>query len=47
MTTDRKRGWWEEHREILPPKLPDLAEIGHTVLCSSTPKRNSPSTASS
>ncbi|MFJ9677716.1 Scr1 family TA system antitoxin-like transcriptional regulator [Streptomyces sp. NPDC101194] len=29
MTTDRKRGWWEEYREILPPKLLDLAEIEH------------------
>lgn len=29
MTGDRKRGWWEEYREILPPKLLDLAEIEH------------------
>ncbi|MFG2600334.1 Scr1 family TA system antitoxin-like transcriptional regulator [Streptomyces sp. NPDC048462] len=29
MTTDRKRGWWEEYREILPPRLLDLAEIEH------------------
>ncbi|MCM2412733.1 Scr1 family TA system antitoxin-like transcriptional regulator [Streptomyces sp. RKAG290] len=29
MTTDRRRGWWEEYREILPPKLLDLAEIEH------------------
>jgi transcriptional regulator with XRE-family HTH domain len=29
MTADRKRGWWEEYREILPPKLLDLAEIEH------------------
>ncbi|MFB4423004.1 Scr1 family TA system antitoxin-like transcriptional regulator [Streptomyces sp. QL37] len=29
MTGERKRGWWEEYREILPPKLLDLAEIEH------------------
>ncbi|MEV2247665.1 helix-turn-helix transcriptional regulator [Streptomyces sp. NPDC049970] len=29
MTGDRRRGWWEEYREILPPKLLDLAEIEH------------------
>ncbi|MGW1818887.1 helix-turn-helix domain-containing protein [Streptomyces sp. NPDC002125] len=29
MTSDRTRGWWEEYREILPPKLLDLAEIEH------------------
>ncbi|MFD4941734.1 Scr1 family TA system antitoxin-like transcriptional regulator [Streptomyces sp. NPDC058409] len=29
MTSDRRRGWWEEYREILPPKLLDLAEIEH------------------
>ncbi|HWU12342.1 MAG TPA: helix-turn-helix transcriptional regulator [Streptomyces sp.] len=29
MTGDRKRGWWEEYRDILPPKLLDLAEIEH------------------
>lgn len=29
MTAERKRGWWEEYREILPPKLLDLAEIEH------------------
>lgn len=29
MTGERKRGWWEEYREILPPKLIDLAEIEH------------------
>ncbi|MFD3495421.1 Scr1 family TA system antitoxin-like transcriptional regulator [Streptomyces sp. NPDC058690] len=27
MTGDRRRGWWEEYRDILPPKLLDLAEI--------------------
>lgn len=29
MTSNRRRGWWEEYREILPPKLLDLAEIEH------------------
>ncbi|MEU1486181.1 Scr1 family TA system antitoxin-like transcriptional regulator [Streptomyces sp. NPDC005752] len=29
MTGDRRRGWWEEYREILPSKLLDLAEIEH------------------
>ncbi|MER5555647.1 helix-turn-helix transcriptional regulator [Streptomyces sp. NPDC002793] len=29
MTGERKRGWWEEYREILPTKLLDLAEIEH------------------
>ncbi|MGW2385161.1 helix-turn-helix domain-containing protein [Streptomyces sp. NPDC001658] len=35
MTGDRKRGWWEEYREILPPALLDLAEVEHhaTQLC--------------
>ncbi|WP_326753530.1 helix-turn-helix domain-containing protein [Streptomyces hirsutus] len=27
MTGDRKRGWWEEYREILPAGLLDLAEL--------------------
>ncbi|MFI7410361.1 helix-turn-helix domain-containing protein [Streptomyces sp. NPDC049627] len=27
MTPDRKRGWWEEYREILPTGLLDLAEL--------------------
>ncbi|MDH2392739.1 helix-turn-helix transcriptional regulator [Streptomyces sp. HNM0663] len=27
MTGDRKRGWWEEYREILAPSLLDLAEL--------------------
>jgi transcriptional regulator with XRE-family HTH domain len=27
MTGDRKRGWWEEYREILPAPLLDLAEL--------------------
>jgi transcriptional regulator with XRE-family HTH domain len=27
MTGERKRGWWEEYREILPAGLLDLAEI--------------------
>ncbi|MEU9986387.1 helix-turn-helix transcriptional regulator [Streptomyces sp. NPDC007971] len=32
---DRKRGWWEEYREILPGSLLDLAEVEHhaTHLC--------------
>ncbi|MGW7623118.1 helix-turn-helix domain-containing protein [Streptomyces antimycoticus] len=29
MTTPRKRGWWEEYREILPTGLLDLAELEH------------------
>ena len=29
MTGDRKRGWWEEYREILPASLLDLAELEH------------------
>ncbi|MFG2125754.1 helix-turn-helix domain-containing protein [Streptomyces sp. NPDC048710] len=29
MTGDRKRGWWEEYREILPSGLLDLAEVEH------------------
>ncbi|MFI9823830.1 helix-turn-helix domain-containing protein [Streptomyces sp. NPDC052013] len=29
MTSDRKRGWWEEYREILPTALLDLAEVEH------------------
>jgi transcriptional regulator with XRE-family HTH domain len=29
MTGDRKRGWWEEYREILPAALLDLAELEH------------------
>lgn len=35
MTGDRKRGWWEEYREILPAGLLDLAEVEHhaTYLC--------------
>ncbi|MFE0174389.1 helix-turn-helix domain-containing protein [Streptomyces sp. NPDC059002] len=35
MTGDRKRGWWEEYREILPAGLLDLAEVEHhaTHLC--------------
>ncbi|WP_405480088.1 helix-turn-helix domain-containing protein [Streptomyces sp. NBC_00009] len=27
MTGDRKRGWWEEYRDILPGTLLDLAEL--------------------
>jgi transcriptional regulator with XRE-family HTH domain len=29
MAADRKRGWWEEYREILPAGLRDLAEMEH------------------
>jgi transcriptional regulator with XRE-family HTH domain len=29
MTGDRKRGWWEEYREILSSGLLDLAELEH------------------
>ncbi|GAA4010841.1 helix-turn-helix transcriptional regulator [Streptomyces marokkonensis] len=29
MTGERRRGWWEEYREILPPGLLDLAELEH------------------
>lgn len=27
MSSDRKRGWWEEYREILPAALLDLSEL--------------------
>jgi transcriptional regulator with XRE-family HTH domain len=29
MTGERGKGWWEEYRQILPPKLIELAEIEH------------------
>jgi transcriptional regulator with XRE-family HTH domain len=29
MSEDRKRGWWQEYREILPTGLMDLAELEH------------------
>ncbi|MBB5937978.1 helix-turn-helix domain-containing protein [Streptomyces zagrosensis] len=29
MTGERKRGWWEEYRGVLPPGLLDLAELEH------------------
>ena len=29
MTGERKRGWWEEYRDILPAPLLDLAELEH------------------
>lgn len=29
MASGRKRGWWEEYREILPAALLDLAELEH------------------
>ncbi|WP_405907847.1 helix-turn-helix transcriptional regulator [Streptomyces sp. NBC_00828] len=31
MVADRKRGWWEEYREILPSSLLDLAELEHNA----------------
>ncbi|MFJ9968486.1 hypothetical protein [Streptomyces avermitilis] len=27
MTGDRRRGWWEEYRDMLPSNLLDLAEV--------------------
>ncbi|WBO69300.1 DUF5753 domain-containing protein [Streptomyces camelliae] len=29
MTGERRRGWWEEYRDILPSRLLDLAELEH------------------
>jgi transcriptional regulator with XRE-family HTH domain len=29
MAADRTRGWWEEYRDTLPPRLLDLAEMEH------------------
>ncbi|MFJ5301521.1 helix-turn-helix domain-containing protein [Streptomyces sp. NPDC088350] len=29
MAADRTRGWWEEYRDALPPRLLDLAELEH------------------
>ncbi|MEH6377910.1 helix-turn-helix transcriptional regulator [Streptomyces sp. KLMMK] len=29
MTGERKRGWWEEYRELLPATLIDLTELEH------------------
>ncbi|WP_225098104.1 helix-turn-helix transcriptional regulator [Streptomyces sp. CoH27] len=29
MTSERKRGWWEQYREVLPNALLDLAELEH------------------
>lgn len=29
MANDRTRGWWEQHRELLPSSLLDLAELEH------------------
>ncbi|MFG2474282.1 helix-turn-helix domain-containing protein [Streptomyces fagopyri] len=29
MAADRTRGWWEEYRESLPPRLLDLSEMEH------------------
>ncbi|MEU7471446.1 helix-turn-helix transcriptional regulator [Streptomyces sp. NPDC044984] len=33
MAADRKRGWWEEYREILPAALLNLAEVEHHATC--------------
>lgn len=32
MAVQRRRGWWEEYREILPTGLLDLAELEHHAL---------------
>ncbi|PLW71275.1 helix-turn-helix domain-containing protein [Streptomyces sp. SCUT-3] len=32
MTGDRKKGWWEEYREVLSTRLLDLAELEHHAL---------------
>ncbi|MGW2883805.1 helix-turn-helix domain-containing protein [Streptomyces griseoruber] len=29
MAAERTRGWWEEYRDTLPPRLLDLAELEH------------------
>ncbi|MFI7500300.1 helix-turn-helix domain-containing protein [Streptomyces sp. NPDC049687] len=29
MAADRTRGWWEEYRDTLPPRLLDLSELEH------------------
>lgn len=29
MATHRERGWWEEYRDVLPPRFLDLAEMEH------------------
>ncbi|MFE2301559.1 helix-turn-helix domain-containing protein [Streptomyces sp. NPDC059445] len=29
MTGERRRGWWEEYREILSPRMLDLTEVEH------------------
>ncbi|WP_327354016.1 helix-turn-helix domain-containing protein [Streptomyces sp. NBC_01304] len=29
MASDRKRGWWEEYRDTLSPRMLDLAEMEH------------------
>lgn len=41
MTGERKRGWWEEYRELLSHPLLDLAELEHHAqsLCDSTTAR--------
>lgn len=32
MTGERRRGWWEEYREVLPTGLLDLAELEHHAI---------------
>ncbi len=32
MAADRTRGWWEEYRDSLPPRLLDLAEMEHHAI---------------
>ncbi|MGW7612546.1 DUF5753 domain-containing protein [Streptomyces sp. NPDC054766] len=29
MTGERRRGWWEEYREVLSPRMLDLTEVEH------------------
>ncbi|WP_329546171.1 helix-turn-helix transcriptional regulator [Streptomyces sp. NBC_01356] len=29
MASDRDKGWWEEYRDVLPPKALDIAELEH------------------
>ncbi|MFJ7966135.1 helix-turn-helix domain-containing protein [Streptomyces sp. NPDC096324] len=32
MTGERRRGWWEEYREILSPRMLDLTEVEHHAM---------------
>ncbi|MFI9628471.1 Scr1 family TA system antitoxin-like transcriptional regulator [Streptomyces sp. NPDC052042] len=36
MAQERARGWWEEHRGLLPPGLLDIAELEHHAVDLST-----------